>query len=110
MIPSKEFEQNVCKVVDFGTARFFSTASGASTANDTNREVVGSPAFMSPEQCMEEELDHRSDVYSLGCMMYQALTNQLPLDAPTISAVFNKHVYEAPVSMSLHLVPPQCSK
>jgi serine/threonine protein kinase len=72
MIPSKEFEQNVCKVVDFGTARFFSTASGASTANDTNREVVGSPAFMSPEQCMEEELAHRSDVYSLGCMMYQA--------------------------------------
>jgi PAS domain S-box-containing protein len=102
MIPAKEFDQNVCKVVDFGTARFFSTANGASSSSTKVLEVVGSPAFMSPEQCMGEELDHRSDIYSLGCVMYQSLTNQLPFDAPTVPAIFSKQVYEDPVSMRLH--------
>lgn len=67
-------KEGVCKVSDFGLATDISI--GGSDAATR----VGTPAFMSPEQCQGLALDVRSDVYSLGCTAYVALTGQLPFE------------------------------
>lgn len=109
MIPAKEFEQNICKLVDFGFARFFRTASDGTSTDLQIREIVGSPPYMSPEQCLGEELDHRSDIYSLGCMMFEALANRLPFEAYTVNDMLHKQVYETPVALSSYraLIPTE---
>lgn len=58
--------------------------------------VVGSPLYMSPEQCRAHQLDHRSDIYSLGCVMYEALTGVPPLRADTLFDIMSKHISETP--------------
>lgn len=69
--------QDFVKLVDFGIARNLpSSESGVnSSGSHPNKQVSGSPRYMSPEQCLSRPLDARSDIYSLGCMMYEALTN-----------------------------------
>ncbi|TVR16091.1 MAG: serine/threonine protein kinase [Planctomycetota bacterium] len=67
-------KEGVCKVSDFGLATDISIGTGDAAAR------VGTPAFMSPEQCQGLPLDVRSDVYSLGCTAYVALTGHLPFE------------------------------
>lgn len=68
----------IVKVVDFGIARVLPKVT-RETLNLTKKgEVFGSPSYMSPEQCMGESLDERADIYSLGCLMYEALSGQPP--------------------------------
>ena len=73
------------KLMDFGVAHIFSE--GALTQTGT---VVGSPAYMSPEQISGQLLGGRSDVFSLGVTLAEALTGHKPFDAPTIPAVMNR--------------------
>lgn len=71
-------EQAEVKLADFGIAR-------ARTRSRTTQVgmVVGKPAFMSPEQASGEELDHRSDLFSVGTLLYYLLTDELPFRAPS---------------------------
>lgn len=64
------------KIVDFGLAKI-AAAEDAQTLTRTG-ELIGSPIYMSPEQCSSETLDHRSDIYSLGCVLFEALTGRPP--------------------------------
>jgi len=66
------------KLLDFGLARHIRPSAGGVTLPG---EVVGTPEYFSPEQARAEELDARSDVFSLGTVLYQALTGQLPFPA-----------------------------
>lgn len=79
------------KVLDFGIARLdgnsFRTATG---------QICGTPAFVSPEQARDEPLDGRSDVYSLGCCLYQMVTGHAPFEASTPLAVVTAHLHEPP--------------
>jgi tRNA A-37 threonylcarbamoyl transferase component Bud32 len=68
-----------CKVVDFGIAKAVGGAPGQAALTRTGM-VVGTPEFMSPEQLLAGELDHRSDVYALALVAYQCLTLDLPFD------------------------------
>src|SRR5262249_4955736 len=59
-------------------------------------QIFGSPLYMSPEQCMGRDMDGRSDIYSLGCVLFEALTGQSPFSATTSVELVSKHMLETP--------------
>ena len=77
------------KMADFGLAR--PTASAAMTVPDA---VVGSPHYLSPEAARGERLDARSDVFSLGCVLYECLTGRPPFDGGTAAVIATKRLEE----------------
>jgi serine/threonine protein kinase len=79
-----------CSVFDFGIAKPFKRGD-VTTGSD---HIVGTPEFMSPEQCKGEKIDHRSDVYSLGVMTYQMLSGHVPFTAETAVGILMKHLTE----------------
>src|SRR5215217_4222474 len=89
--PDDDFELESVRVVDFGLAKLLADAGAAATG-----AVVGTPFYMSPEQCLGEPLDARSDVYSLGAMFYEMLSGKRPFEAATVSGVINRHLQEPP--------------
>lgn len=82
------------KVLDFGIAKLKASADLGSLTQQGM--VIGTPYYMSPEQCRGEELDGRSDIYSLGVILYEMLTGELPFQDSSSMAVVIKHVVEAP--------------
>ena len=82
----------VLKVMDFGVARLAARA----TANTQAGFIVGTPAYMSPEQLTAEEVDARSDLYAVGVVLYEVLTGQLPIDASNVMQLFSKVLNETP--------------
>ncbi len=82
-----------CKLLDFGIARIEDTS--PTTLTQTG-EIVGSPLYMSPEQCSSSKVDHRSDIYSLGCTMFEAITSCPPFRGPTTVATIGMHLHEKP--------------
>jgi serine/threonine protein kinase len=80
------------KVLNFGTARL-----RYQMARETSEgAIVGTPQYMSPEQCQGKSLDPRSDVYSLGVIFYEMLAGQPPFEAQTVAGLIAKHLTEAP--------------
>ena len=100
--PDDDFEVESVRVVDFGLAKLLADAGATSTGS-----VVGTPFYMSPEQCLGEPLDARSDVYSLGAMFYEMLTGKRPFAADTVSGVINRHLSEPPPPFSQSLEIPR---
>jgi serine/threonine-protein kinase len=82
------------KVLDFGIAKL-KTQGSASNLTQQGM-IVGTPHYMSPEQCRGEELDARSDIYSLGIILYEMLTGDVPFRASTPVGVVLKHANEQP--------------
>jgi eukaryotic-like serine/threonine-protein kinase len=82
------------KVLDFGIASL-RNAGTFGTLTMTGA-VLGTPAYMSPEQCLGEELDGRSDIYSLGVVLFEMLCGVVPFNSPTATAVAMQHVQQAP--------------
>jgi tRNA A-37 threonylcarbamoyl transferase component Bud32 len=89
-----------CYLTDFGLARILE-ASARLTATGVG---VGTPAYMSPEQGQGEKVDERSDVYSLGVMLYEMATGQVPYQAETPLAVVLKHI-TAPLPLPREVQP-----
>jgi serine/threonine protein kinase len=83
------------KVLDFGIAALRDIKGDRLTRTG---DVVGTPHYMSPEHCLGEELDQRSDIYSLGIVLYEMLTSVVPFDSPTTTAIVVKHVNDPPPS------------
>ncbi len=86
-------EGNKLKVADFGIAR---AASNTTTVNSLNA-AVGSAHYLSPEQARGGYTDGRSDIYSLGVVMYEMFTGRLPFDADSGVSVIAKHLNENPI-------------
>ncbi len=97
----------VVKVCDFGMAKINASRTDAdehrSEKLTSHGVVVGTPEYMSPEQGRGEQLDGRSDVYSVGVILYQMLTNRLPFQAETAVGVLLKHLVEEPAAPSFVL-------
>ena len=73
-------EDGTAKIMDFGIARF-TTAAGTGTG-----AIVGTPSYMSPEQVRGEKVDGLSDLFSVGCMLYELLTGRRPFDGENVMA------------------------
>jgi serine/threonine protein kinase len=97
----------VLKVMDFGVARL---AEGKSTLTEVGL-AVGTPAYMSPEQLLAEPLDARSDLYSVGVVLFECLTGSLPFEADSPVSLIARMLNEearAPVDLNGD-VPPALS-
>ena len=84
------------KVVDFGIAKVLSEESDDAMNLTRTGDILGSPLYMSPEQCMGNKMDARSDIYSLGCVMYQALVGITPLKGENAVQLIFRHVHDMP--------------
>ncbi len=84
--------EGVLKVMDFGIARLTERSSGLTEVG----LVVGTPAYMSPEQMLAEDIDARSDLYAAGVVLYECLTGRLPFDAVTPVAMIAKVLSQTP--------------
>ncbi|MEU4043227.1 protein kinase domain-containing protein [Streptomyces antibioticus] len=90
-------KRGVVKVMDFGIAR--AMQSGVTSMTQTGM-VVGTPQYLSPEQALGRAVDARSDLYSVGIMLFQLVTGRLPFDADSPLAIAYAHVQEEPVAPS----------
>ncbi|MFJ6658704.1 protein kinase [Streptomyces sp. NPDC091377] len=90
-------KRGVVKVMDFGIAR--AMQSGVTSMTQTGM-VVGTPQYLSPEQALGRGVDARSDLYSVGIMLFQLVTGRLPFEADSPLAIAYAHVQEEPVGAS----------
>ena len=81
------------RIIDFGIALV------ADSESSMIEGIAGSPSYMSPEQVRSEDLTNRSDLYSLGVVMYELLTGQRPYTATNLSKLLHKIVYSTPTPM-----------
>lgn len=84
------------KIIDFGIAAF---ADENQTRLTKTGEVFGSPLYMSPEQCSGQKADFRSDLYALGCILYECLTGIPPIVGETALVTMLKHQQDKPLSL-----------
>ena len=92
------------KILDFGIAKLAAEQPGAAMRTRTGA-LLGTPTYMSPEQCRGTgDIDHRSDIYSLGCILYTMICGRPPFVSDGMGEVLGKHIYE-PVPLPRTLVP-----
>jgi serine/threonine protein kinase len=101
IIQTAQNGQDRATIVDFGFARLLREANDSVRLTQEG-EVFGSPAYMSPEQCLGEELGVRSDIYSLGCLMYETLVGIPPLIGENVLATVAKQIRGVAASMTSH--------
>jgi eukaryotic-like serine/threonine-protein kinase len=90
---SRDADDDFVKVLDFGIAKVL----GASRVLTQAGQVFGTPHYMSPEQCAGNDVDHRTDIYAVGVILYQLTTGELPFDAPNVIGVLQKQIHDLPV-------------
>lgn len=98
LIQTKD-QPDFVKIVDFGIAKLL-PGSGKEMQLTQTGEVFGSPLYMSPEQFIGRKIDHRSDIYSLGCVMYEALMGKPPIVGEHVLETMYKHINEPPKRFS----------
>ncbi len=88
-----EENEHFVKVLDFGIAKISDRDSEGKRLTQTGM-IFGTPEYMSPEQAMGKPLDHRVDVYALGCIMYEMFVGTVPFDGDSFMAVLTQHMFE----------------
>ncbi|MBY0548143.1 MAG: protein kinase [Candidatus Obscuribacterales bacterium] len=91
------------KVIDFGLSLFHPPDRTTEQKLTRTGTLVGTVFYMSPEQCSGLRVDHRADIYSLGCILYQMLTGRPPFQADNPIALMRQHTTEQPRPLSEHL-------
>ncbi len=96
MIVRDENKTYQLKIVDFGLAKLCDETAQRLTQTG---EIFGSPLYMSPEQCQGGHLDHRSDIYAMGIMMYETLSGAPPFKGRSVMETFQKQLSETPPAL-----------
>ncbi len=99
LLAKKFGEEELAKIVDFGIAKISDQHNIDKSKLMQTGEFIGSPLYMSPEQCRGDRLDRRSDIYSLACMIYELLIGTPPFSGENPIKVILKHLEEAPPPM-----------
>jgi serine/threonine protein kinase len=97
MLATTDGAADFVKIVDFGLAKL--AAVNGERLTQTG-DLLGTPLYMSPEQCLGEPLDPRSDIYALGCIMYRVLTGHLPIEGKNVLATLYQQISAVPVPFS----------
>ena len=95
MVGNRRNMKDFVKVLDFGIAKLMDSVPG-SQVQTLSGTVCGTPEYMSPEQARGDDMDGRSDLYSVGVILYQLLTNQLPFSGDNALEVMTKHLTTMP--------------
>jgi serine/threonine-protein kinase len=90
------------KIIDFGIAKLFDSKEGL--GHTSSGAPIGTPAYMSPEQCRAQDVDHRTDIYSFGILAHEMLTGETPFSANNMIGMFFHHTQTPPPRVS-QLVP-----
>jgi eukaryotic-like serine/threonine-protein kinase len=85
-------EEGNVRILDFGLARSLATKKGTRLG-----AILGTPEYMSPEQAEGQEVDHRSDIYSLGIILYEIVTGRVPFESDSLLGLLSKQKNELPV-------------
>lgn len=102
LLTQTEEGRDMIKIVDFGIAKIMSgEGEEGANAQELTRtgDLIGSPLYMSPEQGLGTKLDARSDIYSVGCVMYECIVGEPPLLGNTAVQTIMMHINETPKSL-----------
>lgn len=97
--PGENLEHHVI-IVDFGIAKLIPQTGDPTMKETTTGNLFGTPLYMSPEQCLGKKVDHRTDIYSLGCLMYETLTGAPPLAGHDSMSTMYKQIHDLPNPLS----------
>jgi serine/threonine-protein kinase len=88
-------DKPLVKLLDFGLAKSTNKEEGL-VAKTRTGQLLGTPLYMSPEQCKSKGVDHRTDIYALGCMGYEMLLGKTPFDADNVAELISAHLVTEP--------------
>ena len=100
MLQERGKQRDVVRVLDFGIAKLRDEGRQTQMAMTQAGDMLGTPQYMAPEQIRAEQIDGRTDVYALGCILYEMVTGRLPFEGTTVMALLSKHLLEAVVPPS----------
>jgi serine/threonine-protein kinase len=95
-------EDNYVKILDFGIAKIKHPDDQDGKQLTQQGIVYGTPEYLSPEQAQADDLDHRTDIYALGCILFEMVTGQVPFDANASVEILKQKVFEEPPVPSDH--------
>ncbi|MBZ0236325.1 MAG: serine/threonine protein kinase, partial [Deltaproteobacteria bacterium] len=99
LVPDEEGRGERVKVLDFGIAKLAADTSGAGVVKTRAGVIMGTPTYMSPQQCRGAgEVDHRTDIYSLGCMLFEMVCGRPPFVGEGVGELLSAHMSQPPPS------------
>jgi serine/threonine-protein kinase len=100
MIKQVPGRQPVAKILDFGLAKFTGPDAARHRRLTRTSQILGSPLYISPERINGQQADERSDIYSLGCVLFEAVTGYPPHCGDTTVEIMYKHIQEPPLTLA----------
>lgn len=99
LITNREVKTDSIKLVDFGIAKVLPESDSSIDHLTQTGELLGSPLYMSPEQCRGDEIDARTDLYALGCVMFEALSGKPPFQGKSAIETLMLHCSQPPPTL-----------